>query len=339
MRISKVADEKLAPSWAIEGIDVNAQDFVYNMYISKEAMERVKDLPLDSLSEEQIVSECEQIEKCSSNGALYNYNSKWGNDTISHLKEYAMASGLDMDKFKGLHPEYIEEITVVQASANQIREAQVQAPTREKSALENDPFKLEGLGDDKYMEKTNWEDIKKQEDLTDKPSMMTNAIKPVRGGEDYNANSYSQLPKAQNSITDPNAIETYAETDTEDTGARLKRENEEKVAQRDERHASWEQNKIDDMEHADIIPKGTVFPTESMNAQPGLNSGAAKLANIKAEDIPEKTQGEMIAENNDARKKDIQRKEVSQTWEHIETASVRGVSNSFADALKKALDK
>jgi hypothetical protein len=76
-----------------------------------------------------------------------------------------------------------------------------------------------------------------------------------------------------------------------------------------------------------------------MNAQTGLDTSASTLANLKAEDLPEKTEGEMIAEKNEEHRKSIQREEQPDDWQEMKTASERGISDSFADSLKKALGK
>jgi len=341
MKISRVSDEQLAPSWVFETKD-NNPSIKLDKYMSEEEIARVKDLPSAITSEAQLIAECDNIEKCSSAGSSYYYNSTLQADVISHLKEYAMACGMDMKKCHAVHPERIEELEQIQAGTNEARQVTASVAdtiSDEVKALQSDPFKMNNLGDASDLGESDWQDVHKQANLGERPSMASGAIKSMRGGEDLNINSFSPTARGQNSITNPDAIETYAKSEKEDDGARLKRVNEAKVAQREQNSKDWEQGKIDAMEHIGIIPKGKVFPTEVMNAQPGLNTSASRMANINASDIPEKTQGEMLVDGNEERRQSIQREESIQEPEKLETASVRGISDEFTSSLKAALNK
>ena len=325
MKISRMAEEKLAPSWAFE--DTKVADFLDENFMNSEEWERVKSLPTDTLTEAQIVEERDVIEKCASDSKAYYYNSDWPENVTSTLKEYASICGIDESKFKAVHPEYFDSITVTANNDKARKEAEVL----------NDPFKLDEAGDMTHMEESDWEDIHKQSDLEQRPSMEGSVI-PVRGGEDYYANSDTQTPRGQNSITEPNAIETLAESEKEDTGARLKRENEERANSREAKHQAWEQDKVDAMEGSDIIPKGNVFATEVMNAQPGLDSDKIHMgvySDYDLKDMPEKTDGERLAELNEERRQEIQGAPKDDRDFEVQKNPARSISDTFANELKR----
>ena len=157
-------------------------------------------------------------------------------------------------------------------------------------------------------------------------------IVPIRGGEDYNKNPETRTARGQNSIGNEDAIKNFVEGEQEDTGARLKRENEER-RNAEAKHKEWEQDKIEQMGDTSIVPKGNVFPTESLNAQPGIKGDDPFGLDV----IPEKTQGEKIAEANDERRKKIQGEDKEDFKFSSSKAPVRSISDLFGEELKKHL--
>jgi hypothetical protein len=330
MKISRMAEENTAPTWAFEDIDQLAKSEFINQYITQAEVERVQSLPEDNLSESQVIEQREVIEACSNDNTVYHYSSEWSDDVKASLKEYATVCGLDESKFKAVHPEYIEELKV---------EATAESILKKEADVQNDPFKLDTAGDLSHMEESNWEDIHKQNNLEQRPSMEGSVV-PMRGGEDYYANSDPQTARGQNSITQPDAIETLANSEEEDTGARLRRENEERANSRDVKHQAWQDEKVAAMEGSEIIPKGTVFPTEVLNAQPGLESDKIHMgvySDFDPQDMPDKTDGERLAELNEERRQEIQGAPKEDHDFKPEAHNARSISDSFADQLKKHL--
>ncbi|TRZ80661.1 hypothetical protein D4R86_03950 [bacterium] len=298
MKINRMASEKEVPDWAF-GLDSNndvQKDFIENVYINKNDIGRIANCNFD---ENRIVTERNIIENRIASGSPYYYNQDWNESVKSDLKEYALACNMDMSKFKPIASRKVEA-----SSESIIRTAQ--SNSNEQNALVLDPFHLDV---EERNVKSDWEKISGEQRLGDKPSMMFGAIKGVRGGEDYSINSDINPAANQNSITNPNAIEQLAESEKEDTGVRLARERDERELAKEAKNRDWEQEKIASMKHLDIIPKGNVFPTEVMNAQPGLNTPSSQMgvyAKFDVDSIPEKTQGEKIAEANETRRKSIQ---------------------------------
>ena len=327
MKISRMASEKQVPDWAfgLKDNDVE-QDFIDNVYINEKDISRMANCSFD---DDRIVIERNIIEKRFASGQPYFYNKEWSDEVKSMLKEYALACNMSMDKFKAVASKTIEA-----SSSSMVKTAQTEV---KENIFVMDPFKLDIEEKDI---KGDWEKISGAEKLTDKPSMMSGAIKGVRGGENYNTNSDINPAINQNSISNPNAIEQLADSEIEDNGVRLARERKERELAKQAKIREWEQGKMDAMENSDILPKGKVFPTEVMNAQPGLNTPSSQMgvyAKFDEGSIPEKTQGELIAEANEARRKAIQGEDKPKSEFVMSKASVRSISDSFSESLKKNL--
>jgi len=343
MKVNKMSSEKSLPTWVLS-MDENSAPKESTEDIFKMA-EVAKSIP-ETLSDEILVSERERIDKCASCEDTYYYSDKWDTGDVSKLKEYASVCGLDNERFQAINPdEFVKAEIEKSASSKILRVAS-------ETVLENqpddpfaglkltDPFHLEDEVEENAQE--NWEEVKSASVLADRPSMMTNAVVPIGGGEDYLANSDVPLAKNQNSIVNPDAIGKLAKSETEDTGARLAREAKERQEEAIKRHQTWEEDKINAMEHNKDLPKGTVFPTEVMNAQPGLNNPSSQMgvyAKFDKDSIPEKTIGESLAGRNEDRRKEIQGTDKEHHEFGLQAEATRTISDPFVDALKKSLGK
>jgi hypothetical protein len=334
--IFKVANEKSVPDWfaSIESTLSSSQD---NAELISE------NLSLEAnVTEETLLNECEKIEVCASSNNIYHYNSTWNNETVSHLREYASVCGLPKNNFKGVNPLNIKKASVEQAKSPIMKTASAtvqEAPQMDFSGLIGDPFHIDERLDMSHMEKANWEQVTKEAKMKE-PNISNGGISALRGGENYFMNSDINLASNQNSITNPNAIEKLAESTEMDTGERLKAERAEREQAKANNHSDWEKSKIESMVHSDIVPKGTVFPTESMNANPGLNVSTSRpgvYSNFDPDNIPERTQGEMLALHNQERLASIKKETVKDDWEKPSRESSRTITDDFANALAKNL--
>jgi hypothetical protein len=337
MKINRVADEKKVSDWCLEGKNQPVEKFVEAKGITTNDIKRITNLP-DSgkLSEDQLVQERETIEKCAESKIPYHFNSKWDGKTVDSLKEYAKVCGLKEDKIAPVSSEYVKEIESLS-----VKDEDFMKQSKKKTKLEFDPFHLNNVEDKFESKKEDWEKVNKQASLSDKPSMNSNAIRSHRGGEDYFVNSFTQTARGQNSIGNSDAIKNLIEDTQEDTGARLKKENEQKRQAKKQNHVEWQKDKIEAMSELDIVSKGKVFPTESLNAQPGVrDSFVGAYSKFDPKTIPDKTAGEKLGEKQEERKQSIQRKsEKDNDWQNLKSASNGMVSDSFSDSLKKNLKK
>lgn len=326
MKINRIADEHKAPSWCFE----KADNFANIDTLSREEAKRLSSLPQSGvLTEAQVVNECDMIEKCAKKGSNYHYNSQWDKNTVALLKEYAVACNLESKKIIAASIETMEMVKTASVAVQEVK-------TAENKLSLSDPFHLDSISDTRPTDhkKGDWEKEGKQSNLTDKPTMMSNAIKAVRGGEDYNINPFTQTARGQNSIGKPDAIENFAKE--EDTGARLRKENEEKRAMAKKNHEEWQKDKIDAMTNKEVLGlmSRRVFATESMNAQPGIKGEVYDYSKM-----PEKTDGEKINEANKEYRKQLRGEERAKHEFKVEVAAPRTISDSFTESLKKNLGK
>lgn len=339
MKINRMSSETSMPNWAL-GIDEqnikkeNPEDILKLAEVAK--------LIPEVLSEDILVSEREKIDICASAGETYYYSEKWAGSDVNKLKEYASVCGLTEDSLKAINPDEFVKANISRSAGAKISKiASTSAPVSAFEGLKlNDPFHLEEIEEEKTRE--DWQKVKSASKLDNKPSMLTNAVIPIGGGEDYFANSDTPLAKNQNSIVNPTAIEQLAKSEQEDNGVRLAREAREREEAGVKRHAEWQKNKTDEMEHFNDLPRGTVFPTEVMNAQPGLNSPSSQMgvyASFDKDSIPEKTIGETISEKNTERKEKIQGKVKVKHEFSIQAESSRTISDPLYDSLKKSFGK
>lgn len=325
MKINRVAEEKITPEWIFENKD--AVNHIDKNTLKANDVESILKMA-STLSEEDIIIEKDKIEKCASNNSPYYYNANWTPKIKSELKEYAQVCGINSPNFKAIEPKAIESLSTTHiASDNKMTRT---ASKVEQKLVLNDPFKL----DEKLAgshEKTKWTpELQFATKLAEKPSMS--GIIAVRGGEDYFANSESKVARGQNSITDPNAIDKLANDSKEDTGSRLKRENKEKEEQKKKRHETWQKEKVEAMKKNDAVPGRKVFPTESLNAQPGVKGEVFDYSKL-----PERTQGELLKEQNETRKKQIRGEDKPKHEFSIAKNPTLNISDDFSSELKKFL--
>ena len=316
-----MAEENMAPEWVFD--NKQATEYLDKKTLHANDINDILKMS-SNISDEEIVMEKEKVEKCASSNSAYYYNAAWPTQIKSELKEYAAICNMDMSKFKAINPtDFADKVVTAKDETKMTK-------TASTTLVLSDPFKL----DEKLAgghTKTKWHpELKNASKLEDKPAM--NGIVPVRGGEDYFANSESKVAKNQNSISDPNAIDRMAKSEVEDTGARLRRENLEKENAKKTKHEEWQKEKIEAMAGKDILPNRYVFPTECLNAQPGIRGEVFDYSKL-----PEKTAGEQIKEQNNERREQIQGKEKGKYEFNIAKSPTRSISEDFSSELAKYL--
>jgi hypothetical protein len=337
MKINKVSDEKVAPTWAFGSKSLD--NYEKTEAISKKDIERLNIADPKKITESVLSKECDAIEKCATTGKTYHYNSTWEAKDVNHLKEFASVCGLDANKVKGVDPKAIlKEIGEIEQQAS--TSYMIKTASKVEKLVLQDPFHLDERANTSHMDYENWQKTAKQGNLSEAPSIDLGAIKAIRGGENYFSNPESKNAINQNSITNPNAIKEFIESEKVDNGMRLKQEKLARDLAKKENTKEWENSIIEAMPKNDIVPKGNVFPTETMNAQSGLNSPSSKMgvySDFKIEDVPTLTEGEKIKLSQDEHKKSIQRPIKEKEEFHTSSSSVNKVSDTFADELKKYL--
>lgn len=319
-----MSEEKMAPEWVFD--NNQATEYIDKKTLKSEDVNSILKLSID-ITDNDVVMEKDRIEKSASSGSVYYYNMQWPSKIKDELKEYASVCGLDASKFKAVHPAELTSEIKVASDSKIIKTASVAESTR---VVLSDPFHIDAKITNAH-KKTKWQaEVKNASKLANRPIMY--GIVPIRGGEDYFANAESKVARGQNSITSPDAIEKMAESTEEDTGARLKRENEAKKGARKMNHEEWQKEKVEAMDGKEILPHRRVFPTESMNAQPGIKGEVFDYSKM-----PEKTAGEQIKEMNKERKRQIRGEEKAKHEFVVAKNPARVISEDFGEELKKHL--
>lgn len=327
MEINKVREEKIVPQWA------NKNNY---SSLENESNERLSKLASKNLNEQRITEELDLVEKCAGTKSSYHYNTAWGEEAVSKIKEYAEIVGLDKSKVVAVE----NAQNIIKASSSQMIKT---ASLDEKlQSIWGDPFHFDRHSDMTHMNKKDTQELTKQSMLKDRPDVDGKSVIAIRGGENYNSNSDIRNAPGTNSMVSPNAIEEMINNKVEDTGVRLGREREERENQKRVDHENWQKDVISAMTKNDIVPKGSVFHTESLFVQPGLNTPSSQMgiySKFDKNNVPDKTAGESIKEQNSERKKSIQRAEKNDEWQTPSHQASAKISDSFSESLKKHLGK
>lgn len=354
MKISLMSSEQSLPDW-FNGSEKEL-DNVKSVNTASVDYGRISRVASGDLTENDIVLEREEIEKCASNKRTYYSNVKWGKTTKASLKEYASICGVEYKEVSV--PVKVEASTeeklVAIASSRPSRTRTAKAEDKTQSLSESlksvmsDPFKLDNIPDKRATSpsREDWEKITPQQKLADRPTMMTNNIIPIGGGEDYNKSPNTPLPANQNSISNPNAIEQFAESDAMDTGEYLRQQSEARKNEIQQSNKEWEDSKVNELKEAmkgsNMYGRGNVFLTEAMDAQPGLNTPSSQMgvyADFSKDDIPDRTDGEKLKEQAESRRQSIQRESKENHEFELKKAPTADISDIFTESLKKELGK
>ncbi len=316
------------PEWLIDsGIITSSQDNATVIQASE-----TKSI---NLTDDELYEEYDKIDACVENNTPYECNmEKFDAISQSSLREYASINNVKMVKSSSNDNKMIKQASVV------VKEQEISDVDVLAEAL-GDPFHFDERTDLSHMRKKDWEKVSLQQNLNN-PLMSEQSIISIGGCENSNINSDTTLAPNQNSITDPGAIERLAKSTVDDNGERLRKAIAEKKQLKKADHKEWEADKIKQMANNDIVPKGKVFPTEMPSANPGMNNNRHEVGLYDSNTIasmPERSDGELLAEANKARKESIQRKSEVNDWEKPSREQHITISDEFADSLKQLLNQ
>lgn len=296
----------------------------------------VNPLQSNEVTDQVISDECDKIEICASNGTDYFLNSEWKPEHIEQVKEYAIASGLDNKKI--IMAKYKPKQVKLASVSKEISEEEPTAPKATWDAL-NVNKKIAHY--ENVIKKSNWEVNKKASVLKEEPNIC-GGIKSIRGGESTLINSNPKLANNQNSINNPNAISQLLAEKDQDTGILLAKLNKDKQDSIIQSKANWEQEKIDAMKFANILPKGRVFATQTYNANTGISNSpqCTAYSDKDFKDLPELTEGEKIKSSNSDNLAKMQRTKVEdKEWNTAKASSRYNINDDFTNSLYKKLRK
>ena len=101
MKINRMATENLAPDWIFS--QKNTAENLDKSNINSKELERIASMP-SSLTEDDMVAEKSEIEKCANSKKPYHFNAKWSEASQAELKEYASVCGA---KLTAVNPEAV----------------------------------------------------------------------------------------------------------------------------------------------------------------------------------------------------------------------------------------
>ena len=304
---------------------------------ASEASEALRAEPLpETLDETAIVSEMDLVEKCASEGRPYVYSSKWSGEGLDQIKEFAAVCGaksIQADS-SNVSPKPEQSKT---ASGNQTiktANAAADALADNMTLLVGDPFHLDSKGDDSHLKKADWQKSSPESKLSHPDVMMcAHSIINLPGGDSRDSRSPG-VGRGENSIASPNAIGELASVS--DNGERLHKENEDRRAARKSEKGAWQKEMAQKASDAGpgATTRGSVFMTESLNAQPGLKD---EVFHTKSS-MPDHTAGEELKDKAKEHKASISRPEKNhKEWEAVQGASRHEMNDVFAEELEKRL--
>jgi len=332
--ITKTGDNNNAPAW-LDGLKATEKRPV--------APSRIEPFPKD-LDEETLVAEMDLVEKCASEGRPYFYRSDWPEDEVSQLREFACACGTRVEA-----DEMPEEVPAAPAEEPMPKVASTSAkvmPVADMGSIVGDPFHLADLTPETRTPKerqearkaeriAEWQKVSPEQKTQHPDVMMTaNSIITIPGGDNPMVSRAVGVGRGENSIASPDAIGELAKT--EDSGERLHAAVRQHRTERKAEKKLWEKEMV---EKAKVVgpgalPRGSVFMTESMNAQPGLRGEVFPTK----EDVPDRTAGEMLKQKTKEHRASISRPAGDKNaWQAVQGASRHEISDVFAQELKKRL--
>lgn len=331
-RIYKTTNSESIPEW------VDAQNET-KQRMGEITAEDWKRISASNLDDEKLVVEFDAIEKCASSKKPYFYNSNWDNTSTNTLKEFAYVNQCQAIPVNVEDKEVKAYLAVNLSSLEKTASAAPVAKTSEKKPIIPfeliDAFHLDEKGNTDFLKKTDWEKVTTSAKLTEN-SRLSSGIKRLDGGiENHNISPHLNIKPGQNSVTRPEAIDELSKG-AEDSGERLKRENAERKEERNVAHKEWEKEAMVKAEGFGSLSFNTIKKTEASYCNPGIKDNPVR----NAKEIPDKTDGEMLKEKQQARKASIQRaSSEDKSWDSLENQyqSTHVINDSFSEILKEKL--
>jgi hypothetical protein len=306
----------------------------FSGYISIEEAKRIASLPT-TLSENDMVNERDLIEQRANSNAVYHYSSKWEDQVVRQIKEYAKICNCEVNVVNPDDEGILKLASVKFDDETFSREAS--ATTTQPTIEIDDPFEKDI--DTSYLNKVDWEKVVASTKLSSPKTTAGSArVVAISGNERIDVHPHMVTHRGNNNITNPYAIDDLVKDEEQDVGVRLRQANKQKEeARKAEVRASDKlmAQQAQEKGYGAFANQHTIMITESSDGQSGIKPKSALDFNT----IPETTAGEQLAEKNASRKESIQRKksEDERSWDEPNGASRWSISDVFASSLEKHL--
>lgn len=316
MKITSIFTKDKIPDWVLG--NKHMQKLEKSAIAIKSDLEEFNMKDKNDVSELDLCLECEKITKCANNQKTYYYNETWNSEDLSHLIEYAKASGVPSKNIIGLNPDYIIENLKKFDFKKENELSFKKASSDNKLGIEIDAFKINEILNQEDPPKENWEKIEKQSKLNVRPSMETHSIKKRLDDSNLFIINNPSIGVNQNSILNPYIIENLSSEEIKSASQKLieeKEENKKNILKKKEELDSEEmksklkQEKIS----LNILSKK---PKNNLN----IYNNKTPVKVPTEEDI--KKDNEIKRQKKEAIKKEIQRPKVKDSsWKEIKNES------------------
>lgn len=279
-------------------------------------------------TEEDVIKVKAEIEKLDKNKKIY-IDENINKEKMSEIKEYAEACGVD-------------QRNIIKVSELEKKKT---SSVKKEEVKDKDVFNsMKSFADEKSFEKNkNWEKISNAKKINSK-GKSTGDVARVDGVERYEDQRNVKIKSGENSILSPDNIGNSLKAKTKDSQTIIKESNEKRKSEIVFDKAQWEKELKEKFSSA-IVASKSVKLTESADPQghQKLAEGQHSIFDKKdpVSSIPERTEGEKIADKNKDRKSSIQRnKDVDdRSWDALSSSKKPIVSDILYKELRKRIVK
>jgi hypothetical protein len=283
-----------------------------------------------ALDENGLTEELDRLEKCAAGQRIYFYRTDWDADARSQIREYA---GVCRCRTQGVDPSDLKT-----AGADATGAPPSEAAGKTDMEL-GDPFgfieKLEKLAAQEAAAESDGPEDRlpvklAQPDITLKPG----AVVGIKGGEDYFIHSHLRIAPGQNSVTNPNAIEELAKSKDSRQSLRQQAKGRQDEIEHDKKQ--WQEKAAED---AKFDGYGKMFGSRSIRLSEASPAQGIIMGHRRSS-LPEKTAGEKIKSQNQARQDSILRSPEGgrEDWDQERPEARATISDLFAASLEQNLN-
>jgi len=288
----------------------------------------------ESVTADKIVEARAEIERCAQAGETFYYGSETPESVKRGLVEYAEAVGLPSDSVAQVDSDTIRTSRGVVDTLSAVADAA--EPAAEQIF---DIMPTQSTDPDAFAKDGSWETSKAAQLMNYRPDVE--GVVPIRGGDEYDLNPVKGVRDGENSIADPDAIETSAQAEGKSSVDLIREGNESRKNASIFDSDAWESGMSAEMDDT-IVPDGGYRMVESPQSQNHSSTGSYRetiAADPDSAPVPDRTAGEQIPELNQLRACEITRETEIDDWEKLESSVGNTVTDLFFDNLQKNLEQ
>lgn len=285
-------------------------------------------------SEDDLVEVRSRIEESVKTGKPIFVEKGMSTSRMAQLKEYAEVMGVDKSK-------------IVEVSAQEKSMAgRVAVAEKVVTPPDRDPFgTIDSFASaDAFKKNRDWDAVVPAQKLSSQGRNQSGIVGRVDGVETYEQQRIVGVRPGEASIAAPNAIKELNESAEVSNHQRMIESNEARRTQIAFDKKQWEKDVVDSLPDRGTIAMGGVKMTgagqENSRMQVGRGQHSMFDEKDRNTDTPDRTAGEMLAEQSKVRKESIQRpKTDDRSWDEERSSKKPIMGDTFFEALKKQMAK